>query len=476
MIYNEFLNNQMRHSNHVQMIENNYWVAKFGGTSVANHSAMTRCAKILSEHPNVRLVVVSAPAGVTNLLIKLTQLSLQGCEYSSLIDEIKEKINAITLSLPKSLFPHIHEDIEQLFQSLCLLVETLKIQHKPALVDEIHSFGERFSARLFTCVLAEQGHSAVYHDARTLIKTNDHFGKAEILLTETKEKVTQLLLPKCTNHIVVTEGFIGSTMEGVTTTLGRGGSDYSAALLAEAMHAEVLQIWTDVPGIYTVDPNLVSNAKPIDKMCFTEAAELATFGAKILHPATLWPAMRKNIPVFVGSSITPDAQGTWIKANYTDQSDIPLLRAIALRRRQSLLTIHSLDMLNSHGFLAKVFSILANHKLSVDLVTTSEVSIALTLNNSSSEKNELLTPTILAELREIGNVSLTIDQDLCLIALVGNRLHMTSGISGRVFHLLRPFNVRLICHGASQHNLCFLVNESDAKAVIQVMHAEFFES
>lgn len=451
------------------------WVAKFGGTSVATYSAMVRCAKVIANYPAIRVVVVSAPAGVTNLLIKLSQINQQSVEFAPTLHEIKNKILAILSSLPEAASPQLREEVKQLL--LDLEHQAIKLGEKlnRSLVDELLSYGERFSARLFASVLSEHGFKVTYLDARTLIKTNDCFGKAEVLIPETKNKVTQLLLPKCTDQIVVTEGFIGSTLQNITTTLGRGGSDYSAALLAEAMDAEVLQIWTDVPGIYTVDPALVSKAKPIDNMSFAEAAELATFGAKVLHPTTLWPAIRKNIPVFVGSSITTQTDGTWIRAAYPEDVFVPQLRAVALRRRQSLLTINSLEMLHTHGFLAKIFSVLAHHKLSVDLVTTSEVSVALTLD-TSADNGELLTTSVLAELQAIGNVSLTIDKDLCLVALIGNRLHVTPGIGGRVFNALRQFNVRLICHGASSHNLCFLVNEQDAEAVVKIIHAEFFEN
>lgn len=452
-----------------------HWVAKFGGTSVATYEAMTRCAKLLAHYPKVRVVVVSAPAGVTNLLVKLTQSSFQKIDLGLVLGDIKTKIHAILKPLPTSIFPALRKEVEQMLQSLDTLAARLSDKYDRSLADELLSYGERLSARLFASVLAEQGFSAAYQDARELIATNDHFGKAEVLLPATDKNVKTILLPKCSTHVVVTEGFIGSTLENKTTTLGRGGSDYSAAILAEAMPADVLQIWTDVPGIYTVDPGLVANARPIENMCFTEAAEMATFGAKVLHPATLWPAIRKNIPVFVGSSMNQAAVGTWIRAA-NPQMDAPLLRAIALRRHQSILTINSLEMLHTHGFLAKVFSVLANHQLSVDLVTTSEVSVALTLNHSDRSTDELLTPEILAELQAIGNVSLKVDKDLCLIALVGNQLHMTKGVSGRIFNLLRSFNVRLICHGASPHNVCFLVSETDAKAVVQAMHAEFFEN
>lgn len=460
----------------MQTSTKNYWVAKFGGTSVATYEAMVRCAKVIANYPNVRVIVVSAPAGVTNLLIKLCQSKGNRAELAPILDEIKSKIHAILASLTlETVSLYLHQEVEEILQDLDRLAISLNITYSRPLADELLSCGERISARLFTCVLLEHDLRAKYQDARYLIKTNASFGKAEVLIQETTNQVAELLLPKCMNHIVVTEGFIGSTTQNITTTLGRGGSDYSAALLAEAIHAEGLQIWTDVSGIYTVDPNLVAQAKLISNMSFTEAAELAQFGAKVLHPATLWPAIRKNIPVFVGSSSNPLSQGTWIAANYPDHRDLPLVRAIALRRYQSLLTINSLEMLHTHGFLAKVFAVLARHELSVDLVTTSEVSVALTLNHSEIGTDELLTPKILLELQAIGNVSLTVDKNLCLVALVGNHLHTTSGISGRVFNRLSGFNIRLICHGASPHNLCFLVNECDAQAVIQAVHSEFFE-
>jgi len=451
----------------------NLWVAKFGGTSVATYEAMKRCVSVIAQYPDVRVVVVSAPAGVTDLLVKLTQAHQSGVDIAPILEQIQNKINAILNTV--HLVAQIKHEIESMFSSLEKIAYSLKANYSREHADELLSYGERFSARLFSCVMNEQGLKAAHVDARSLIKTNDFFGKAEVLIKETAEQVKFKLLPLCKQQIVITEGFIGSTKESVTTTLGRGGSDYSAALLAEAAGAHALQIWTDVPGIYTVDPRLVEVARPIDHMSFTEAAELAQFGAKVLHPATLWPAIRQNIPVFVGSSMNAKAQGTWIRATLPAQENTPHIRAISLRRHQSLLTIHSLEMLHTHGFLANIFTILAKHELSVDIVTTSEVNVALTLNHPSGGSSELLTPDILAELKSIGNVSLKVDHDLCLIALVGNQLDTTSGISGKVFQCLAKFNIRLICHGASSSNLCFLVSEKDAHAVVRALHSEFFE-
>jgi len=271
---------------------------------------------------------------------------------------------------------------------------------------------------------------------------------------------------------VVTQGFIGAEAKGRTTTLGRGGSDYTAALLGEALSVARVDIWTDVPGIYTTDPRVVPAAKRIDRITFEEAAEMATFGAKVLHPATLLPAVRRGIPVFVGSSKDPAAGGTLV-CNTTVNP--PLFRALALRRKQTLVTLHSLSMLHSHGFLAEVFGILARHNVSVDLITTSEVSVALTLDTTGSTSSgaSLLTTSLLTELSSLCRVE--VEENLALIALIGNKLSQASGVGKEVFGVLDPFNIRMICYGASSYNLCFLVPGNDADQVITTLHRNLFE-
>ena len=272
--------------------------------------------------------------------------------------------------------------------------------------------------------------------------------------------------------IVITQGFIGSEAKGRTTTLGRGGSDYTAALLGEALHATRVDIWTDVPGIYTTDPRVVSAAKRIDVIAFEEAAEMATFGAKVLHPATLLPAVRSDIPVFVGSSKDPKAGGTLV-CKKTENP--PLFRALALRRKQTLVTLHSHNMLHSRGFLAEVFGILARHNISVDLITTSEVSIALTLDTtgSTSTGDTLLTQSLLIELSELCRVE--VEENLALVAIIGNKLSRACGVGKEVFGVLDPFNIRMICYGASSYNLCFLVPAEQAEQVVQKLHQNLFE-
>ncbi|MDM8961714.1 lysine-sensitive aspartokinase 3, partial [Escherichia coli] len=311
-----------------------------------------------------------------------------------------------------------------------------------------------------------------WFDVRKVMRTNDRFGRAEPDVAALAELAALQLLPRLNDGLVITQGFIGSENKGRTTTLGRGGSDYTAALLAEALHASRVDIWTDVPGIYTTDPRVVSAAKRIDEIAFAEAAEMATFGAKVLHPATLLPAVRSDIPVFVGSSKDPRAGGTLV-CNKTENP--PLFRALALRRNQTLLTLHSLNMLHSRGFLAEVFGILARHNISVDLITTSEVSVALTLDTtgSTSTGDTLLTQSLLMELSALCRVE--VEEGLALVALIGNDLSKACGVGKEVFGVLEPFNIRMICYGASSHNLCFLVPGEDAEQVVQKLHFNLFE-
>lgn len=273
-------------------------------------------------------------------------------------------------------------------------------------------------------------------------------------------------------ELVITQGFIGRDEKGKTTTLGRGGSDYSAALLAEVLDAKDVLIWTDVPGIYTTDPRVVPAAQKIDTMSFAEAAEMATFGAKVLHPATLLPAVRSNIPVYVGSSKDPAAGGTWVTR---DPQPRPIFRAIALRRDQTLLTLSSLSMLHAQGFLANVFNILAKHKISVDTITTSEVSIALTLDKTGSASSgaNMLSNELLTELSEVCNVK--VDTGLSLVALIGNDLHITAGVAKKLFGTIEGYNVRMISYGASTNNICLLVQSQHADEVVRLLHAELFE-
>ena len=439
-------------------------VAKFGGTSMADAHAMRRSAEIVANDSDKRLIIVSATSGTTNLLTTLCGV-LPAAEKESVLHQIEEKHRVICADLKDgdSVLPHL----ESVFKELRLLCENSIVGPKQK--DAILACGEQLSSRLFTAFLNERVDTARWFDARDVIRTNDDFGSAEPDIAAIHENASTELKSLVNGTRIVSQGFIGADAKGQTTTLGRGGSDYSAALFAEALNADVLEIWTDVTAIYTTDPRIEPEAKPITELSFDEAAELSVFGAKVLHPATLKPAIRKSIKVYVGSSFNPEQPGTWIVKRTKDE---PVIRAISLRRNQTLLTVHSLDMLHRHGFLAKLFQVLSNHQISVDLVTTSEVSVSLTLDTDvqSSDKNRL-SDEVIGELQEFCDVQ--IEENLALVALVGNDLHATAGLSGPVFGSLEDVNIRLICHGASSHNLCFLVDSQHAEHTIRKIHRTF---
>lgn len=444
-------------------------VAKFGGTSMADADAMRRCARIVSGDPDKKIVVVSATAGTTNLLTEFIA-SESSKDKLAITSQVRDKHLEICEHLENG--ESVRSTIEEILDQMHIIAEKNQLM-TPMLRDEVLSFGERLSSQIFSEVLREEsGEDVICFDVRKVLKTDNNFGSAEPDIEKIGAMTEEKLLSHTVKSRIVTQGFIGSDENGHTTTLGRGGSDYSAALLAEASGADVLEIWTDVTAIYTTDPRIVKSARPITEISFDEAAELSVFGAKVLHPATMVPAIRKNIRVYVGSSIHPDKPGTWIVKNTKEKS---VIRAISLRRNQTLLTVHSLDMLHRFGFLAKLFQVLANHKISVDLVTTSEVSVALTLDSDlNTPGKEKLTKEVLFELRQFCEVQ--IEKNLALIALVGNNLDATAGLSGPVFGSLMNINVRLICHGASSHNLCFLVSENEAEQVVNVLHKKFIEN
>lgn len=435
---------------------------------MADAEAMKRCASIIKDDPDKKVIIVSATSGTTNLLTEFVAVhSVE--QRKAITEQIRQKHIKICNDLVVS--DDTLKEIVKLIDSLAAIASKKQIT-TPALTDEILAFGEMLSSRIFADLLKNIHDMPVdWVDARQIIKTDSLFGSAEPDIEQISFRAVDLLTARLGGRKVITQGFIGSNETGQTTTLGRGGSDYSAALFAEAIDADVLEIWTDVTAVYTTDPRIAPKARPITEISFDEAAELSVFGAKVLHPATMVPAIRKNIKVYVGSSIEPDKPGTWIMR---DTKSKPVIRAISLRRNQSLLTLHSLDMLHRYGFLAKIFEILSKHKISVDLVTTSEVSVALTLDSDiSASGNQRITDHVLDELRQFCEVEIT--RNLSLIALVGNNLDATAGLSGPVFGSLEDINVRLICHGASSHNLCFLVSEDEAENVIKKLHNRFIE-
>lgn len=443
-------------------------VAKFGGSSMADAKAMSRSAQVAIKH-QAQLVVVSATYGTTNELIKLSQCSEKGewSQCEEIIEHIKEKHQQIALELGLNTESE-RLPLEELFFDLATLARGINLLKEctPKAFDSIQSLGERMSSLLFTKALQNAlPHQKVeLFDVRNVLITDDQFGRATPDIAKIKIRCSTFLSTQALSEkIFVTQGFIGQSEEGHTTTLGRGGSDYSAALLAEGIGAQILQIWTDVAGIATTDPNIVKEAKAISEITYSEAAELAVFGAKILHPTTLTPALRGDVSVFVGSSYDAEKKGTWI---VKDCAQGPLVRAMAIRKTETLLTFSTPKMLNSHGFLYDIFKIFKHHRISVDSVTTSEISVSLTIDDPTK-----ITPRLMAELREMCDVKK--EEDLALVSLIGNNIHHTPGFSARVFGAIQDINVRMICFGASKHNFCFLVAKHDAERAISLLHKEF---
>ncbi|MGY5957118.1 lysine-sensitive aspartokinase 3 [Kosakonia sp. BK9b] len=444
-------------------------VAKFGGTSVADFDAMSRSANLILADNAVRLVVLSASAGVTNLLVELAS----GLESRDRLDKI-ETLRTIQYNIISRLQQPaaIGEEIDHLIDNISRLAETAFNAPSTALSDALVSHGELMSSLLFVEVLRERGVETEWFDARKVIRTDDGYGCAQPEILAIAQLAEKQLRPRTDHALVITQGFIGSDAKGHTTTLGRGGSDYTASLLGEALQAARVDIWTDVAGIFTTDPRIVPQAQRIDRISFSEASEMATFGAKVLHPATLLPAMRQNIPVFVGSSKNPAAGGTLV---CRDADNPPLYRALAVRRHQTLLKLRSPHTQPAHVFLAEMFTILSRHHVAMDLVTTSETSIALILNATSATSGEAdtLTTSLLTELSS--HCCVEVETGLALVTLIGNTLSQASGVCQSVFSELAQHPVRMICHGASHHNLCVLLPADAADSAVKTLHHSLFE-
>lgn len=448
-------------------------VSKFGGTSMGDAECMLRSAEV-SHRQGSSLIAVSATSGTTNELIALgkTAESKTWEETEKILSKIREKHVKIAQDLKLS--AEASKKIETLFEEMNSLAKGIHYLRDCSVkaMDTLMSLGERMSSVLFaeamSQVLKKHGSNKVAElfDVRQVLRTNDDFGKAKPNTAEVAALCQKHLGSlRDQKKVYVTQGYIGMTEDGFTTTLGRGGSDYSAAILAEGVSADILEVWTDVAGIATTDPRICPQAKPISEISFKEASELATFGAKVLHPATLLPAIRKNIPVFVGSSFDSEAKGTWVRK---DVDQHPLIRAMALRKNQVLVTLSTPEMLHAHGFLFQLFKVFNDHKVSIDAITTSEISVSVTLDDST-----LLNKKLIADLSQFADVQ--VEEKLTLISLIGNNINHTAGLAKKIFDSISDINVRMICLGASKHNFCFLVAEDQATAAIQKLHKSFIE-
>ena len=450
--------------------KNKLIVSKFGGTSMGDAACMLRSAEV-SVNQGSYLVCVSATSGTTNQLLAIGQAAALGQteKVSLMIAECIKKHTQIAQDLELVDLSEMNQLFEEM-KSISKGMELLKDSSARAM-DILVSLGERMSsvlfAQAFRHVLKKRNinREVVLIDARQIITTDDQFGKAKPDIRKIAENCQEYILShyQADKFALVTQGYIGRSHSGHSTTLGRGGSDYSAALFAEGLNATELEIWTDVPGIATTDPRICPQAKSIAEISFKEASEMAIFGAKVLHPATVEPAMRKNIPVFVGSSFDANMKGTWVRK---EVSDAPLMRALALRKNQSLVTLSTPEMLQTHGFLFKIFKVFNDYKISIDAITTSEISVSVTIDGEIKSNTALI-----EELQKFADVK--IEDGLSLVSLIGNNINHTAGLAKKIFTAIEDINVRMICLGASKHNFCFLVDAAFGEKAIQRLHAEF---
>ena len=440
-------------------------IAKFGGTSVANYDAMQKSGR--SADPGVALVVLSASAGITNALIELAQ-GRPRAQREKCLKQVRDTQYEILSRLPEN--AAVHNEIDRLLGNITTLSDAAALATSSALVDEIVSHGEIMSTLLFTEVLREQGAQAQWFDVREVMQTDDCFGRAEPDTAVLRTRCDQLLAPRLSQGPVITRDLSAAKPQGAPPR-----SDAAAVITLRHCWRKrsAASVWISgrMCRIYTTDPRIVPDAYPIDHITFDEAAEMANFGAKILHPATLLPAVRSGIPVFVGSSKESGAGGTLVCDN---DPNPPLFRALTLRRQQTLLTLHSLKMLHARGFLAEIFTILSRRNISVDVITTSEVSIALTLDTvgSTHTNGTLLSDELTAELSALCRIE--VEQNLALVAVIGNELTRAHGLGKTIFSALEPFNIRMISYGASGHNMCLLVPGNDAEDIIRALHRDLF--
>jgi aspartate kinase len=446
-------------------------VMKFGGTSVEDARAFERVAHIVRERGAARpVVVVSAMSRVTDALLASVRTAAGGDAPAA----------------AAALTPHLERHAEVARELLTTeraaveiilgtaraeLAELLReVAMRPALharlQDEVVAYGERLSAALLAAVLRAKGLPARYADARRCIVTEETHGGAATLWAETERSARAELAPLVkASEIPVLGGFIGAAPSGVTTTLGRGGSDYTAALVGAALAAREIQIWTDVTGVLTADPRLITDARTIPYLTYDEAAELAYLGAKVLHPKTIRPAAERHIPVRICNSRAPEEPGTFVSADGAPARRT--VKVITHKAGVSMLHVRSAHMLGTGEFLSAIFDVLNAHHAAASVVNITEDSATLSLGDTSA------LPLIVAELERIGSVK--VEKSRALIGVVGEGLRVTQGVTARVFGAISDINVSLISQGVSTSNLSFVVEEERAREVVRRLHDTFFE-
>ena len=439
-------------------------VMKFGGTSVESAHAIERVAGIVrARRDRQPVVVVSAMGKTTNKLLAITDAAIHGRREDSmrLLGELRDfhlAEAALVGGLDEPINEHFHE-LSELVQGIGVLGELT-----PRSIDAVSAYGERLSSLIVARAFNHFGLEAVHVDSRKVVVTDSRHTQAAPQYAETYRRLEETVAPLARQSVVVMGGFIGSTEEGVTSTLGRGGSDFTASIVGAGINAEEIQIWTDVDGMLTADPTVFKGGHRVKTISFAEAAELAYFGAKVLHPATVIPAIERDIPVLILNSRRPEVPGTRISRE-TVASKNPV-KSIACKKKITLVNIASSRMFMAHGFLRRIFEVFDRHETSVDMIATSEVSVSLTVDNPAR------LDAVCRELGEFAEVSTEPGQ--AIVCLVGENIRYTPGVAAGVFGALGDINVRMVSQGASLLNLGFVVAETDLAATVEALHNRFF--
>ncbi|MBS1975416.1 MAG: aspartate kinase, partial [Bacteroidetes bacterium] len=459
-------------------------VLKFGGTSVANAENINKTISIILEAAKKErtIVVVSAMGGITDILLQGGKLAASGDEsYKDQLRIVEQRhLETVKLLIPLtqqsrvlSMVKKRCNEIEDILNGVFLLGE-LSNRTK----DKIASYGELLSTQVISERLKILGIDPLWKDARELIVTNSNFGFAAVDFEATNKKIEAFILSTDQNLIII-PGFIASDANAITTTLGRGGSDYTAAILGAAANAKKIEIWTDVSGMMTADPRIVPNAKAIFNISYLEAMELSHFGAKVIYPPTIQPVMAKGIPVWVKNTFFPQDRGTVIEKNVSKNSDN--IRGISSINKIALLSLEGGGMVGVPGFSKRLFEALSNERINVILITqgSSEHSICVAVDETNIFKAKEAVDGAFDHEIKTGKVEpLIIEQDLAIIALVGDNMKSRPGVSGKMFGALgrNGVNVRAIAQGSSERNISAVIAVSDVRKAINVLHEEFFET
>ena len=446
-------------------------VMKFGGTSVQDSKAIERVASIVKERLPLRpVVVVSAMAKVTDQLLAMSKAAGAGDRKTALklCRALQERhYDTAGELLGTALFSDFHSELGGEFENLEELLRGISAvgELTPRTNDHVAAYGEMLSSKIVAAAFAAKGLPSAHVDSRECLVTDGAHMKAAPLFAETDERLRTKVQPLLDQgRVPVMGGFIAATKTGVTTTIGRGGSDYSAAIFGAGLNAERIEIWTDVDGMMTTDPNLCPDAKRIRVISFEEAAELAYFGAKVLHPATVLPAVQKNIPVYILNSKNPTCEGTRITATAPPSKNS--FKAIAVKKRITIVDVAAPRMLLAHGFLKAIFEAFDRHRIPVDVVSTSEVSISLTVDSNES------IPALAADLAKLADVKY--EGRKAIVCVVGENLRNTPGIAAKIFTEVQDVNIRMISQGASEINITFVVEEDSIPQVVKQLHKKFF--